>query len=142
MSSAMHSAALAAALLACAACSGGAPSGPLTFPADAYLTTTSDSGSLRIELRSSPQPPTEGTNAVELTVTDASSGKPRDGLAIAVSPFMPAMGHGSVLATGSPEGNGKYLLPDVYLFMPGTWLLRTSFTGAATDHAAPTVDIP
>jgi hypothetical protein len=134
---------LAAAAFVSAACSGAEPLGPPTFPADALVTTMSASGALRIEVRTSPQPPSRGTNSVELTVTAASDGKPRDDLSVDVTPWMPAMNHGSsAIPTVTPQGGGRYLLPEVYLFMPGHWELRTSFSGAMTDHAAPAVDIP
>ena len=52
-------------------------------------------------------------------------GSPVDGLEVAVEPFMPAMGHGTSTPTlHAAEGNGKYLLTEVYLYMPGVWELR------------------
>jgi hypothetical protein len=115
----------------------------VTFPADAYFTMTSQSGALNVEVRTSPQPPERGTNAIELTVTDASDGKPHDGLTVAVKPWMPAMNHGSsAIPVVTAAGNGKYVVTEVYLFMPGHWELQTSFTGAVTDYVVPAVDIP
>jgi hypothetical protein len=116
-----------------AACSSGAPPAA-GFPADALTTTTSDSGSLRVEVRSSPQPPVRGTDSLELTVTGASDGAARDGLKITVTPSMPAMGHGSADATVTPQGKGKYLVTDVYMYMAGTWVLKTTFSGPVSDH--------
>jgi hypothetical protein len=93
-------------------------------------------------MRTWPQPPAMGTNALELTVTDAADGTPRDDLVVAVSPWMPAMNHGSSsIPTVTPQGHGKYLVTEVYLFMPGLWQLRTSFSGGVTDHVAPAVEI-
>ncbi len=67
---------------------------------------------------------------------------PATNLAIAVKPWMPAMNHGSsATPTITPEGHGKYLVSEVYLFMPGRWEMRTSFSGGVTDHAAPAFDI-
>lgn len=133
-----------AALAVCAvACSSAAPAtGAATFPADAYITTTSASGALNIEVRTSPQPPSRGVNHVELTITSASDGTPRDGLTIDVRPWMPSMGHGSSQPTVTPEGGGKYLASEVYLYMPGTWELRTTISGVLTDHATPSVAVP
>jgi hypothetical protein len=133
-----------AAVAACAiACSGPAPaSGAATFPPEAYVTTTSDSGALNIGVRTSPQPPARGANHVELTVTSASDGTPRDDLTIDVQPWMPAMNHGSSSPTVTPEGGGKYLVSDVYLYMPGTWELRTTISGALVDHATPSIAVP
>jgi hypothetical protein len=104
---------------------------------------TTQSGALHLEVRTSPQPPERGTNAIELTVTNASDGKPRDDLTLAVKPWMPAMNHGSsAIPTVTPAGHGKYVVTEVYLFMPGHWELQTSISGAMTDYAAPAVDIP
>src|SRR5579862_2741733 len=89
---------LACALLAAAsACSSAAPqpAGASAFPSDAYTTATSDSGSLVVDVRTSPQPPGRGTNTVQLTVTHASDGSPADGLTVDVVPFMPSMDHGT-----------------------------------------------
>lgn len=120
-----------------------AAQGPMTFSADAYLTATGDSRALSIQVRTSPQPPQRGTIGVELTVTNVADGTPRDGLALGVVPWMPAHNHGtSVTPTVTAEGQGKYLLTDVDLFMPGHWELRTTFSGPVTDHAAPAFDIP
>jgi hypothetical protein len=129
--------------LALTACSGPAPtSGTPTFSGTVYLTATSASGALRVDMRTWPQPPAMGTNALELTVTDAADGAPRDDLTVAVSPWMPAMNHGSsAIPTVTPQGHGKYLVTEVYLFMPGLWQLRTSFSGGVTDHVTPAVEI-
>jgi hypothetical protein len=107
------------------------------------MTATSDSGALRIDVRTSPQPPGRGSDDVEFTITNASDGKPRDDLSVAVTPWMPAMNHGSsAIPTVTAEGGGRYLVTGVYLFMPGRWELRTSFSGPTNDHAAPAFDIP
>jgi len=66
-----------------------------------------------------------------------------DGLSIDVTPWMPAMGHGaSVQPTVTPQGEGKYLVDNVYLFMPGVWELRSVFAGSSTDRAAPSFQVP
>jgi hypothetical protein len=118
------------------ACSSASPaSGTATFPADAYTTTPSDSGTLVIDVRTSPQPPARGTNDVQLTLTRASDGTPVDGVSLDVQPWMPAMGHGSSTPTVTAQGGGVYLVTEVYFYMPGVWELRTSISGATTDHA-------
>jgi len=124
------------------ACSGGSSPGSATFSADAYVTATSDSGALSIEVRTSPQPPARGTNSVELTITRVSDGTPVDGLTLDVVPWMPAMGHGTSTPTVTPEGGGVYLATEVYLYMPGLWALQTGISGPMTDHAAPQVTVP
>jgi hypothetical protein len=131
-------------LLVLLGCSGGAAPPVGGFPAEPLLATSSDSGGLKIELRTSPQPPARGSSEAELTVTRTNDGATADGLDVAVEPWMPAMGHGSsVVPTVTPEGGGKYHVTGVYLFMPGTWELRITFTsGASRDHAAPSFDVP
>jgi hypothetical protein len=124
-------------------CSSAAPSaGPATFSSDAYAMATSDSGALHVEVRTSPQPPVRGTNEAELTVTGADDGRPRDGLDVQVTTWMPAMNHGSSAPTVTAEGGGKYLVQGVYLYMPGTWELRMTFAGAITDHATASLSVP
>jgi hypothetical protein len=125
------------------ACSGSIAREPMTFSAEAYLTAMADSGALSVQVRTSPQPPARGTIGVELTVTNVADGSPLDGLTLGVVPWMPAHNHGtSVAPTVTAEGQGKYLLADVDLFMPGHWELRTTFSGPVMDHAAPAFDIP
>jgi hypothetical protein len=132
-----HRIALALALAACAACSSASsPSAGTSFP----FSVTSDSRSLHVELEASP-PPVVGTNTLELTVTKVSDGTPQDGLTIAVVPWMPAMDHGSSTPTVTAEGGGKYLVTELYFFMPGTWVLKTSFSGPVSDHAEPEFQI-
>jgi hypothetical protein len=127
--------------LACgfAGCSSGSESSLTTFPTAPFQTLPSDSGSLTIELRLAPdQPPPRGQSSAELTVRDATSGALQNDLQIAVVPWMPAMGHGaSVVPTVTPKGNGQYLITNLYLFMPGTWQLRTTLVGEGTDSVTP-----
>jgi hypothetical protein len=50
---------------------------------------------------------------------------------------MPAMGHGtSVKPATEPMGNGTYVVSRVNFYMGGKWDLRTSISGALTDHVA------
>jgi hypothetical protein len=125
------------------ACSSAHPAaaGPASFPADAYTTTTSDTGTLLIDVRTSPQPPSVGTNEIQLSVTKASDGSPVDGLTLDVEPWMPSMGHGTSSPGVTPQGSGVYLVTDVYLYMQGVWTLRTTISGAMSDHAKPQLDI-
>jgi len=125
-----------------ASCSSAAPASSATFSGDAYATVTSDSGALRIEMRTSPQPPARGTNDAELTIASAADGTPRDDLDVQVTTWMPAMNHGSSTPTITGEGGGKYLVQGVYLYMPGTWELRMTFSGAITDHATASFSVP
>jgi hypothetical protein len=130
-----------------AACGGGDPSvseSPSSFPADPYVTATSESGRLVAELRTSPeQPPVHGVLSVELTLRDAATGAPKDGLAVELVPWMLAMGHGSsVKPEVAATGGGRYVASRVDVFMPGRWELRTTVRGDTIDHLAPVLDVP
>ncbi len=122
-------------------CSSGTGPNPNDFPAQAYATLTGNSKALSVEVRSSPQPPTRGDVDVEMTVTDIATGKPQDGLELHIQPWMPAFNHGAITPTVTPEGNGKYLVTEVDLFMAGLWELRTTFSGPVSDYVAPTFTI-
>jgi len=139
-------ASLAIASLAMAGCGGGdgGPSGPASFDGAPSAVVSSDAGHFRIELRTpAGESPTRGANDVELTVRDAATSAPRDGLVLDVVPWMTAMGHGtSVVPSVTARGDGRYLVSNVSLYMPGRWELRTHVTGALDDHAAPTIDVP
>jgi hypothetical protein len=131
-----------AVLIAAGGCSGAAPA-PVGFSAAPYARAIGNDHVLQIEIRTSPQPPARGTNAVELTLRSMADDAPIDGLHIAVKPWMPAMNHGtSLLPSVMPEGGGKYLITDLDLFMPGLWELRLTITGASADQAAPSFEIP
>lgn len=134
-------AAVAATCLAAAlGCSSG--TGPSAeFPSAPLSTLMTDSGTLRVEVRTSPQPPARGGIDAELTITDAASGAPRDGLTLQIRPWMPAMNHGAIMATVAPEGSGKYLVTEVDLFMAGLWELQTTISGPVSDHVAPQFQI-
>lgn len=126
-------------LAALAACGGAAGPSAQTFP----LEVDGDSGVLHVEVRTSPEPPVRGSDTVELTITRTSDGTPVDGLTLDVEPWMPAMNHGtSATPTVTSQGSGKYLVTNVYLYMPGLWQLRTTFSGPNADHAAPALQIP
>lgn len=111
------------------------PPDPSAFPAEPFATITSNSGTLHVALRSSPQPLAVGDDDVQIEVTDA-SGAPRDGLSLTVTPWMPAHDHGTSKTTVTPQGGGKYLVTDVYLYMPGVWQLQIAFSGSASDDAS------
>jgi hypothetical protein len=111
-----------------------APAVSTGFPAQAYASASSPSGMYAMEVRTSPQPPSRGAIAALLTVR--CDGAPADGLALHMTPWMPAMGHGtSTEPTISARGNGDYVIDDLVLPMPGTWELRVS----TSDGAEPTV---
>jgi hypothetical protein len=122
------------ALLAC---------GPASAPdpaTDETTTAISDSGSLHLSLTGNPSPLVVGNNEVDFLVTD-SAGGPVDGLVVTVQPFMPAMDHGTASTTVVPMGGGRYRVEGIYTFMPGRWILETTFAGPVHDHATPFFEI-
>lgn len=128
-------AAALAALLGC-----GADAAP---PGVAMASAASASGLLTVSARTlDGQPPTRGANPFDIEVVRADDGAPLEGLELTLTPWMPAMGHGtSARPTVSELGAGHYLAENVYLFMPGLWELRVSLTGSLTDDAAPRFQI-
>lgn len=108
----------------------------------ALTTATSESGALHVEVRTAPnQPPTSGVSTVELRVVDR-TGAPFDGLSIAVTPWMPAMGHGTPTeAVVTARGGGVYSVANVDLIMPGRWELRCAISGPVTDRLTLALDV-
>ncbi|HWV38090.1 MAG TPA: FixH family protein [Vulgatibacter sp.] len=117
-----------------AACGSDDPKDP-EFTGDPLATITSDSGALRLEIRTSPQPPTKGPVDVEVAVVDSESGAPVDDLSIEVSPWMGSMGHGSNTVDADALGEGRYLATGALFSMPGPWELRFAISGAIDDTA-------
>jgi hypothetical protein len=136
------------AVLSLAAC-GGAPTDPNAcdtnpgFSGAPFMTgIKSTSGNLSLTIKSSPtSPPQRGNGSLEYLITD-SSGNPVDGLTVSVLPWMVQMGHGSsITPCVMSEGNGVYVVNNVYLFMAGEWQLRTTVSGPTTDSFSPTVQV-
>lgn len=125
-------------------CGGGAsPGANNSFPARTLFELASDSGQQHVEVRTAPeQPPTRGIVEMQLTITDATTGTPANGLELSVVPWMPAMGHGaSVTPTVVETAPGIYDLENLVLFMPGTWQIRTKWDGTAVDNVTPTLEV-
>jgi hypothetical protein len=86
--------------------------------------------------------PVRGENRFDLEIVQTDTGAAVEGLSLAVTPWMPAMGHGtSVRPSVSDVGGGHYQIDGVYLFMPGLWELRIAITGSIRDDAAPRFEI-
>ena len=122
----MRSSALAALFaLACSSQTGGSS----TFPDAPYSAQTSSDGAYDIELRTAPsQPPVRGAIDALLTVTGTNGASTSH--AIHVTPWMPAMGHGSsVTPIVTPRDGGGYVVTNLVLPMPGTWQLRVTIDG-------------
>ncbi len=128
-------------LVACSASS--VPPEESVFPSAPYAAILSESKLLGIEVRTVPeQPPRRGTISAEFTITNAADGTPRDGLIVEVVPWMAAHAHGaSVKPTVTSKGQGRYLVSNINLFMPGHWEIRSTFSGDIADRAAPFFDI-
>jgi hypothetical protein len=131
-------------VLAMLGCSSSAEIGASGFPSEPLMTLPSDSGNLRIEVRTSPQqPPSRGLLSVQLVIRDAMTNAPRPGFTVQAVPWMPAHAHGASLQPSVAEAApGIYILTNVDFFMPGTWELRTSLSGTTTDHVEPSFEIP
>jgi hypothetical protein len=134
-------------LVLLASCSSGRPEpapAAASFPEQSLMTVATRTGNLRIDVRTAPtQPPAGGVQTVQLVITDSVTGAPQTGLRLDVLPWMPAMGHGASLTpTVTEEPAGTYVVGDVDFFMPGTWELRTSISGARSDSVAPSFQIP
>lgn len=117
--------------------------GTPTFDQAALTEVHGDSNALAVAVRTWPaQPPELGNTSIQLTVTAASSGEPAAGLSLDVLPWMPAMGHGtSKVPVVTETAPGVYQLDNVYMYMPGTWQLRTTFSGAVDDHVVPSFQV-
>lgn len=127
--------AVASSLLGCAS---GASS------ADASVdTTTSASGLLEVNARTlDDRPPVRGANSFDIEIIRVDDGAAQEGIELTLTPWMPAMGHGtSTRPVVSDIGAGHYLAENVYLFMPGLWELRMSLAGPLEDDAAPSFQI-
>ena len=119
------------------------PQGADTFPDAAYDTLQGDAGKLVVEVRTAPiQPPARGLTNVELRVATP-AGDSVDGLTLSATPWMPDMGHGaSVKPSVAAEGDGRYVVSDVNMFMPGRWELVIATTGTVEDSAKVSFQIP
>jgi hypothetical protein len=122
------------AFVVCVACSS-AP--PPSFGSTPVATATSTACGVSFEVYSAPDPLVRGASSIELVASPPSAG-----LAIAIVPFMPAMGHGSAtMPAVTDQGNGVYVANDVVMAMPGTWQLRTSIGGGCSDSLVIDVDV-
>jgi hypothetical protein len=106
-------------------------------------TVLSESGALSIRWECvSGDVPVRGRNRFELSIESTENDEPVEGLTLSMTPFMPAMGHGSSTVPAiSEHGGGRYSVSDVVLAMPGRWELRTTISGSEPDYAVPRVEI-
>jgi len=130
-----------------AACGGEpppSPAGPISFGAEPLAVLSSTTGAKQVTVWTSPQPPVKGVNAVQLLVTDATTGAALDGLSVQAVPWMPSHAHGTSAKTQVlPQAGGLYQVDNVYLYMDGTWELRTTLGAAGGDDTVvPVFDVP
>ena len=85
-------------------------------------------------VNSTPPPAAKGNYTWTVQVLDPAM-SPRDGLTIAVFPFMPDHGHGTaVQAIVTPSGaNGMYSISPINLFMTGLWSIRLGLRDGNTE---------
>jgi len=138
---------LLGALAGCGAAPAPSESGPVSFGAEPLVVLTSTTGTKQVTVWTSPQPPVKGVNAVQLLVADATTGTPLDGLDVQAVPWMPSHGHGTSAKTlVEPLDRGLYQVDNVYLYMDGSWELRTTLTtpasSATADSVVPVFDVP
>jgi hypothetical protein len=112
--------------------------GPPVFGAEPAQVVTSDGGGLVVKVWTAPSPPTKGSNAMRLLVSDA-DGAVVDDAALRAMVWMPAHGHGaSVMPTVTRTDPGVYEVAPVVFYMEGRWELRgettvTNGAGAGGD---------
>lgn len=104
-----------------------------TFGDEPLQTLTTSSG-LEVKLWTNPQPPTRGQLAVKFDFV----GHHADDITAEVTPWMPAMGHG----TASVSTDDALVAEGLSLYMPGTWELRTQLSGAVSDAFVVELSIP
>jgi len=96
-----------------------------------------------------PAPPMRDNNTWVVQINAMASGvvgAPMDGLALNVTPFMPAHQHGTpiqVVVTPSTTMAGQYTLDPVNLWMPGVWQTTIAASmGSVNDQVVYTFCIP
>lgn len=126
------------AVAGCGAAPAPSGSGAASFGDAPLLVLPSTAGTKQVTVWTSPQPPVKGVNVVRLLVTDAATGTPLDGLGVQAVPWMPSHGHGTAAKTlVEPQQGGVYLIDNVYLYMDGSWELRTTLTDPNGDGSTP-----
>jgi hypothetical protein len=129
-------------VLGVSACGGGGSStGNSAFGATPLTSFQVEGGPLNVALYTSPQPPVRGDLSIRYVVTDP-QGSPVNGLTLSLTPWMVTMGHGtSVTPSVRALDHGVYEFTNVYVFMPGPWELRTTFSGSVSGGASPLVQV-
>lgn len=112
----------------------------VSFAATPFGDAASTSGAFNVTMYAAQSGLVQGLNTIEIAVTDA-QGAPVDGLVLSLTPWMPAMGHGSsAIPQIVAKGSGEYVATDVALIMPGLWQLRTQLD--AQEQAVVSITLP
>lgn len=126
---------LVALSLVVSACGGTEDDGEIEFPDTSLVQLKSESGALWLDLRSSPQPPEQGTNHFLAYIVRSKGYRPVTGLDLEVEAWMPAHDHGSPSEpVVEEEGQGRYLIRNVAFHMAGEWELILRIRGPEEDR--------
>jgi hypothetical protein len=122
-------------LLALSACGGVQQSSARVFSTTAREQVTSNSGALSVSVfEAADHPLARGVNSLRLDVVG--------GALVHVTPWMPAMGHGSATEPVLARDGSAYVLEGLVLAMPGRWELRCDLVhDGGDDHAVLTFDV-
>jgi hypothetical protein len=112
----------------------------LLFPqlgnAEESINKASENNKYKVELIPPADGFSVGTNELSLNVSDA-KGNGVTGAVIAITPWMPGMGHGVMLTpTVTETGKGNYKAENVGFSMPGHWELIVSVSKENIDDKA------
>src|SRR5690606_8472784 len=108
--------------LVVSACGGTEDDGEIEFPDTSLVQLKSESGALWLDLRSSPQPPEQGTNHFRADIVRSEGYRPVKGLNLEVEAWMPAHDHGSPsepVVEEQEDKEGRYLIRNVAFHMAG-----------------------
>lgn len=103
------------------------------FSGDPLQAFTTDAG-LSVKVWTDPQPPARGQVAVKFEFPQHAGHT----IHAEVTPWMPAMGHGSNVVTA----DDALVAEGLSLYMAGTWELRTQLTGDVSDAFVVELSIP
>ena len=93
----------------------------------------SEDGHFAIDFTADPDPPTTGDNTLIIHLVDSEAGEAITGAELEVEPWMPGHGHGSPqVPSVTEEGDGEYLVENIYYSMPGYWELHIDVTDNGT----------
>lgn len=103
----------------------------------------SEDGHFEARFVADPNPPVSGMNQVTMELWAGEDETPVVGAQVEVEPWMPGHGHGSPEEPEViEEGEGKYLISNIFYNMPGDWELRVDVhADEKTDHFVISYDV-